>query len=131
MRAAAAGHSIQYGREGRTTRALLLREHRFAAITPLAGEGAVLTKQLTFLGSSLKVNAQCDYGLILVELLDVKFHPYPGFAAGDCQPVHGGKGQIWHQVVWNNGASVKSLHGKPVRIRFVLKEASIFGFQFF
>ena len=89
------------------------------------------TKQFVFEGDTLQVNADCRYGLVRVELLDPQFSPYEGFSAALCNPVSGPADQIWHTVTWQGKGDVRALWNKPVRIRFHLIEASLYGFQFF
>ena len=37
---------------------------------------------------------------------------------------------VEHTVRWKNRTAVKTIAGRPVRVRFVLKDADIFSFQF-
>ena len=37
---------------------------------------------------------------------------------------------IERTVTWKNGGDVSALAGKPVRLRFVLKDADLYAFQF-
>ena len=110
---------------------LLLREDGWAKLKPTYEQGKVYTTQFVFEGNSLKINADCDYGFIRVEILDSKLEPYAGFSAQDCDPVHAPKGQIWHTVTWQGKTDVRALWNKPVRLCFHLLEASLYAFQFF
>jgi hypothetical protein len=115
-------------RLGRSVGALVLREDGWAALRPTRESGRVYTRQFVFEGDTLRVNAACEYGAVRVEALDPYFNPYPGFAAADCAPLHGAG--VWHDVRWQGGSSVRALWDKPVRLRFELKQASLFAFQF-
>ena len=117
-------------RRRRATGALILREDGWAALRPIDETGQVLTRQFVFEGNRLRLNADCGYGSLQVELLDPYFQPYPGFAAADCDPVVGERDQIWHTVSWQGQSDVRALWNKPVRIRFQLHEASLYAFQF-
>ena len=109
---------------------LVLREDGWAKLKPTYEQGRVYTKQFVFAGDTLKINADCDYGFILVEILDPKFEPYEGFSAQDCDALHASKGQIWHTVTWNGKTDVRTLWNKPVRLCFHLLESSLYAFQF-
>ena len=118
----------------RTKRAvggLILREDGWARLAPEYETGQVYTKQFVFEGDALRVNAECNYGYLQVELLDPQFQPYEGFAAELCDPVIGAPDKIWHTVRWQGKSDLRTLWNKPVRIRFTLHEASIYAFQFF
>ena len=109
---------------------LILREDGWAKLKPTYEQGRVYTKQFVFEGDTLKLNADCGYGFVLVEILDPKFEPYAGFSAQDCDPIHAPRGQIWHTVTWNGKTDVRALWNKPVRLCFHLLESSIYAFQF-
>ena len=109
---------------------LILREDGWARLTPAYESGQVYTKQFVFEGDCLRVNADCAYGFVQVELLDPQFQPYQGFSAQLCDPVIGAGDQIWHTVRWQGNADLRALWNKPVRIRLHLHEASLYAFQF-
>ena len=109
---------------------LILREDGWARLTPAYESGQVYTKQFVFEGDCLRVNADCAYGFVQVELLDPQFQPYQGFSAQLCDPVIGAGDQIWHTVRWQGNADLRALWNKPVRILFHLHEASLYAFQF-
>jgi hypothetical protein len=48
--------------------------------------------------------------------------PVPGFAVEDMAPLYG--------VRWKGDPSLAALAGRPVRLRFVLKDADVFAFRF-
>ena len=110
---------------------LILREDGWARLLPEYETGQVYTKQFVFEGDALRVNTDCHYGYLQVELLDPTFTPYEGFSAVLCDPVIGAPGQIWHTIHWQGKSDLRALWNKPVRIRFTLHEASIYAFQFF
>lgn len=110
--------------------ALVLREDGWAALKPEYERGDVYTTQFVFEGDGLRINARCDYGFVRVEALDSKMEPYPGFSAEECVPVHGPADRIWHDVRWTSCNSLRGLWNKPIRLRFHLLEAALYGFQF-
>lgn len=95
---------------------------------PMSG-GEVLTKPLTFTGNSLSMNfASSAAGGVKVEIQDASGKPMPGFALSDCEEHFGDS--LARTVVWKNGTNVSSFAGKPVRLRFVLKDADVYSFRF-
>ena len=62
------------------------------------------------------------------ELQDESGKPYQGFAMSDCPEKFGD--EIEGVMSWNGGADVSKLAGKPVRIRFALKDADLYAFRF-
>ncbi|MBI2193957.1 MAG: hypothetical protein HYU36_18425 [Planctomycetes bacterium] len=107
---------------------LILREDGFASLKPSYEHGIATTKQFVFEGDTLRINADVSYGFIQVEVLDPQFKPYEGFAAANCQPVHGTG--IWHTLAWKERRDLSGLWNKPVILAFHLHEASLCAFQF-
>ena len=106
-----------------------LRLDGFASVqAPYAG-GELLTKPLKFTGDRLELNFSTSAaGSIRVEIQDDAGQPINGFAAGDCVEIVGN--EIARVIRWKGGADVSGLVGKTVRLRFVMKDADLFSFQF-
>ena len=119
-----------FGQKSRAVGGLVLREDGWAKLKPTYEQGRVYTKQFVFEGDTLKINADCNYGLIRVELLDSELKPYDGFSAEDCDPIHSPREEIWHRITWKGQQDVSILWNRPVRICFHLLEASLYAFQF-
>ena len=106
-----------------------MRLDGFVSINAPMSGGELITKPLRFAGDRLTINfATSAAGDIRVELQGVTGKPHPGFTLGDCSPVFGDA--IQRTVTWNRGSDVSTLVGKPVRMRFVLKDADLYSFQF-
>lgn len=106
-----------------------LRTDGFVSVSAGAELGQLLTKPITFEGGELVLNMSTSAaGDVRVELLDIKGKPIEGFTAEDCVPVIGDA--IERTVVWNGGEALTSLAGKPVRLRFLMKEADLYSFRF-
>ncbi len=114
----------------RKTCGLRLREDGWAKLQPRCEFGKVYTKQFVFEGDTLRINADCRYGYIKVEILDPYLNAYEGFAVDDCDPVKGPADQIWHTVRWKGKSQVSELWNKPVRLRFHLAESALYAFKF-
>lgn len=118
-----------YGQPTAHLRRYALRLDGFAsAQAPYAG-GELLTKPLTFEGERLMLNfATSAAGGIRVEIQDASGKPIPGYTLDDAVELIGN--EIEREVRWNSGADVSKLAGKPVRLRFVMKDADIYALRF-
>ena len=106
-----------------------LRLDGFVSISAPMSGGELVTKALTFNGKKLALNfATSAAGDLRVEIQDSSGKALPGFALEDCPPVFGDA--IDRVVTWKGGADIGSLAGKPVRLRFVLKDADLYALQF-
>jgi hypothetical protein len=96
--------------------------------SPLKG-GEVVTKPLVFAGNHLMLNFSTSAaGGIRIELQDAGGKPIPGFTLGDCHEVFGD--HLDRVVTWKSGSELDKLAGKPLRLRFALKDADVYSFQF-
>jgi len=84
----------------------------------------LLTVPIVFAGDRLEINALTRAGgNITVEILDVMGRPLPG--AMKSKPF---SGDALRHVLTFAGQAVSSLRGKPVSLRFNLKDAQLFSF---
>jgi hypothetical protein len=67
-------------------------------------------------------------GGVRVELQDAEGDQITGFTLQDCQPLFGN--HVEKEVKWVAGRDLAELAGESLRIRFTLKDADIFAFQF-
>ncbi|MCF7853759.1 MAG: hypothetical protein K9N51_03095 [Candidatus Pacebacteria bacterium] len=91
--------------------------------------GEFTTPPLTFSGNRLQLNAACHgLGEIWVEIQDETGTPVSGFTKADAVSVdrNGTAQEVW----WKGGPDVSSLAGRPVRLRFIVRSAKLFAFQF-
>jgi len=108
---------------------LLLRTDGFASVSALWAGGEMVTKPLTFEGSRLEINYRTGApGFVRVEILDDARKPIPGFTLDDCPEIVGD--EISRIVSWKQGPDVSRLAGRPVRLRFGMKDADLFSLQF-
>jgi hypothetical protein len=95
---------------------------------PRAG-GQLLTRPITFDGKELVMNvATSAAGSVQVEIQDVSGEPIPGFSLAECPEIFGD--WIQRAVKWQSGSDVSALAGKPVQLRFVLKDADLYSIRF-
>lgn len=105
--------------------------------------GEVVTKPFTFQGGETnegyRVGLFLNYatsaaGSIQVEIQDQDGNPIPGFSLLESPLIYGDK--IDQEVIWPRPQTrtdrnlLDSLSGKPIRLRFVLKDADLFAYQF-
>ena len=89
----------------------------------------MVTRLLTFSGSELEINYRTSApGFVQVEVQDADRKPIPGYNLNDCPEIIGD--EIERAVRWTSGSDVSALAGKPVRLRFVLKDANLYSFRF-
>ena len=99
-----------------------------SARAPFAG-GELVTKSLRFSGDRLALNYSTSAaGSLRIEIQDADGRAVPGFRLEDCIESVGDS--VGHIVRWKGGPDVSSLSGRPVRLRFVLKDADVYSFQF-
>jgi BNR repeat-like domain len=91
--------------------------------------GELLTRPFTFSGEQLSINfATSAAGSIRVELQTADGTPIPGFTISDCRDQIGN--EIERTVTWNSESELSTLAGKPVRLRFVMKDADLYSIRF-
>lgn len=118
------GTEAYYAGPDSRLRRFIYRKDGFVA---LQGTGEVLTRPLIFDGSVLSVNYRSqDNGHLKIEVCNTDGQPLAGFSAADCQPLQGDA--VNGSVNWKK--SVAQLSGRPVRLRFQLRDAELFAFQF-
>lgn len=103
-----------------------LRLDGFVSLDAGAKEGYVLTKPLIMEGKSLHLNVAAAQGEVRVEILDATGkRVLPGFSRSESIPVQGDR--LNAELKWKR-AEVSSLVGKTIRLRFILRNASLYAF---
>ena len=67
-------------------------------------------------------------GAVVTALLDEQGEPLPGFRAEDADPFSGD--DVHHPVTWGRRREIELPTGCTVRLRFHLREASLYAFAF-
>jgi hypothetical protein len=118
--------------EGTATevRRYTLRKDGFVSAAASLGGGHLVTKPLVFEGGNLTLNMETSAaGGVQVEIQDAGGRAMEGYALADCPPIPGD--HLCQPVRWKlRGGDVRTLAGKPVRLRFVLRDADLYAFQF-
>ena len=106
-----------------------LRVDGFAAARAGYAGGELVTRPIVFTGKKLSVNfATSAAGGLKVEIQDVDGRPLPGFTESDARELIGN--EIDKTVGWKKTSDVSSLVGKPVKLRFVLKDCQLYSYIF-
>lgn len=106
-----------------------LRTDGFASLEAPYSGGEALTKLFTFKGSKLVLNYSTSVaGSVRVELVDETGQPLPGFARDDCDELVGD--EIARTVSWRGRTDLSALASRPIRLRFVMKDANLYSLQF-
>ena len=106
-----------------------LRTDGFVSVNGGFKGGEFTTRPFTFSGSELELNYSTSaVGSIKVAIQDADGHALPGFGIDDFPEKFGD--EIDGKASWDGGGDVSGLAGKPVRLRFVLKDADIYAFRF-
>ena len=91
--------------------------------------GEFTTPALLFSGSQLTLNTDTSAGgHVRVELQNESAQPLAGFSAEECDPINGNF--IQKVVSWHGNPPLQAWAGKPVRLRFVMRDAKLYSFKF-
>lgn len=108
---------------------LTLRLDGFSSVRAPYQGGEMLTKPLVFSGDRLVLNyATSAAGSLRVEVQDREGRPVPGFSLSECREIIGD--EIERPVTWEGRPELGQLSGKPVRLRFVMKDADLYSLRF-
>lgn len=106
-----------------------LRVDGFASISAGFAGGHLITKPFTFTGKRLELNYETSAaGSIRVEIQDAAGGPIPGYTLADATEIFGD--EIARIHAWKQTSDVASLSGKPIRLRFVMRDADLYSFRF-
>jgi hypothetical protein len=118
-----------YGQPSHYLQRYKLRLDGFASVNASYAGGELVTRPLVFAGKELVINYSTSAaGSIRVELQDASGNPLPGYSLDDAVEIVGD--EIERVVSFKGGPDVGSLAGRPVRLRFVMKDADLFSLRF-
>ncbi len=108
-----------------------LRIDGFVSVEAPLGGGEFVTKPLVFQGTELVMNfATSAAGSVRVEFQDASGKPMEGLALENCPEIFGDKIEQVVTFKGGSGSDVSYLAGKPIRLRFVLKDADLYSIRF-
>ena len=106
-----------------------LRLDGFVSVNAPMSGGELITQPVTFTGNHLWLNFSTSAaGSVQVELQDKEGKPLSGYSIDDCEVLFGDT--IDRNVVWKSKPDLSAIVGRTVRLRFVLRDADVFSFQF-
>jgi len=106
-----------------------LRIDGFASLFAGYDGGQVITKPFIFDGSELEINYSTSAaGSVKVEILDEEEQPISGYSFPETQEIIGN--EIARIVSWQKQKDVSELAGRPIRLKFYLKDADLYSFKF-
>jgi len=107
-----------------------MRTDGFVSINAGSEPASWTSIPLVFDGNQLFVNLSTSAaGSLRVEIQDLEGEVIPGFSAEACHAVVGDG--IYLPVTWKGDPDLGALAGRPIRLRFILREADLYAFQFF
>jgi len=109
-----------------TTGLAVLRRDGFASMDAGETQGALTTRPVTFRGKYLFVNIDDPQGELRVEVLDRDCRAIRPFTSDNCVPVRADR--TLHAVHWKGANDLSNVAGKPVKLRFHLKNGRIYAF---
>ncbi len=96
-----------------------------------AHDGQISLQPFYFHGSRLHLNfATAEKGSIRVQIETWDGKQLPGFSAEECCEIHGTQTNQTAVVYWHQVADVSRLSGTLIRVRFFLRQADLFSFEF-
>ena len=105
-----------------------LRTDGFVSIRAGYAGGTFTTRPLTFSGNRLELNyATSAVGYVKAEIQDASGEPLPGFSLEQSAETFGD--EIDGIMRWESDPDLGALAGKPVRLRFQLKDADLYAFR--
>ena len=105
-----------------------LRYMRRSADAAYTG-GELVSKPLVFSGQKLQPNVDTSAGGVCrVEILDQSSEKIPGFTLDDADEINGNYIRVW--ASWRGSTDVSALAGKPIKLRFAMRDTKLYSFQF-
>jgi hypothetical protein len=109
---------------------VVLRMDGFVSVRGAYTGGEFTTPPLTFKGGKLVLNVDTSAtGIVQVGLMDQDGQPIDGFQLDQCDLIHTAN-DVNRPVTWKGKGDLAALAGKPVRLRFAIRNADLYAFQF-
>jgi hypothetical protein len=104
-----------------------LRADGFISLDAGEEEGVLMTRPLEADGRVLHVNVDAAKGQLRAEVVDVAGNPIAGYTKEECVPLSGDK--VDQVVAWNSHDDLSALPRGPFRLKFYLRNASLYSFR--
>lgn len=107
-----------------------VRRHGFASMNAPHAGGMFVTKPFLFEGDRLHLNyATSAVGWIRVGIVgDATGWPACGYSAEECDVIYGN--ELDAVVSWRGDSDLSRFRGKPVRLKFEMKDADLYALRF-
>ena len=110
-------------------RRFTLRVDGFVSVRGKLSGGQLVTRPFVFDGGELALNFSSSAGGgIRAEVQDRTGYAIPGFGLEDCHDLFGD--DLERVVSWRGDGDLSTLAGKPVRLRFELRDADLYSLRF-
>ncbi|NLJ41166.1 MAG: hypothetical protein GX352_06110 [Clostridiales bacterium] len=87
------------------------------------------TKTFVFEGNSLTLNVSTTIiGGMKIEFQDISGNTIEGYSLSDCDEIIGDR--LDYTVSWKGSKDISVLAGRPVRMRFYMKDVNLYSFKF-
>ncbi|MBN2291392.1 MAG: hypothetical protein JXM70_03140 [Pirellulales bacterium] len=115
--------------ENKKLRRHTLRIDGFVSVNASFAGGEFVTRPITFTGNELALNYSTSAaGGIRVEIQTPDGKPIKGYTLDNCKDIFGDT--LEGTVAWKGGSDLSKLAGKPLRLRFLLKDADLYSMRF-
>jgi len=123
-------HKEQSLRESKGARGrAVLRLDGFISADAAYTGGELTTKSLVFSGERLQLNVDTGAGgTAKVEIQEPSGRPISGFTESDADEINGNYIRVF--ASWNGSTDTSPIAGRPVRLRFLMRDAKLYSFQF-
>lgn len=109
---------------------VVLRREGFVSVRGAYTGGEFTTPLVRFTGNQLLLNVNTSAtGIVRAEILDADSKPIDGYSMEDCDRIHT-TNEINRVVGWKGKSDISMLADKPIRLRFEIRDADLFAFQF-
>jgi len=88
------------------------------------GDGFLVTKPFEWDGETLRVNADSSAGEMRVQITDECLRPIEGMTSLPLK-----EDSVDHLVQWPGGVALADLRGRPVRLKFLMRDTHLYSFS--
>ena len=117
------------GTNGARMRRYTQRLDGFVSAQATLSGGELTSKTISFEGKCLEINYSTSAaGSILTEIQDGNGRAIEGFDLANSATLFGDS--VSQKVTWTGNPNLSKIEGKPIKLRFVMKDADLFSFRF-